>query len=858
VTSRLLERGRELEIVREAIRAASVRRGSVVLVAGEAGIGKTSLVRLVADQPGTDARTVVGTCDDFLTSRTLGPFHDVARSMGGPLAEAVAAADTGAVCDVLLAQLDDPLRPTMLILEDVHWADEATLDVVRYVGRRLERMPAVLVLTYRDDEVDPDHPLTGVLGVLPSHLVHRIRLHPLSRQAVTTLTAGTDLDPDAVLASTAGNPFFVTEVLLGGEGVPASVAGAVLARVRTLPSPTRQAIGLLAVLPRPTPLSEIDELLGDPTVLAPAEQRGLLTVERGAIGFRHELARQAVLAALPASTRTSHHESVLTHLLRADRDPAAILHHAVEADRGDLIVQYGPAIAHEAYRAGAQRQALGHQRHLLQHAQLLPPAEHAELLEEHAWSLYNLHDFDAAATAADAALTERRQLADPDRIVTALLVRSRMLYMVNQPLEARRALDEAETLGSGSVRAETAAEVAVQRLALSHLLDDHATVVERSTTTQDLIAQVDRPDLDVLARSYVGASTILLGDAEGGLQAMSSALDRGHEAGALEPVARVYVNLVEHLLLLRRWSKMREVSEEAIRFYDDHDFRAHRFNTVGQQARLRLYLGDWDEAESALRRQVTTVGEAGVLAVIALESLALLAVRRGRDDAEELLERAWEAALASASAQYIVPVACAGIELAWLRDEHAAAERFIGPGLDAAGTALLRAWLQWRLPLVGRHGDPTGLHLEPERRSLSSDPSGAAAAWQELEMPYEQALELERSGRPEALLEAVAILDLLGAEPAARLVRRRLRDVGVRSIPRGPRPATRRNPAGLTGRQLEVLELVAAGLTNAQIADRLVVSNRTVDHHVSAVLQKLGAASRQEATERGRDLGVLG
>ncbi|WP_052667264.1 ATP-binding protein [Nitriliruptor alkaliphilus] len=866
MSDELLERAAQLELLRGATRDAIGGRGAVVLVAGEAGIGKSSLVRAWTADLGGEVAVLVGGCDDLLTSRTLGPFHDIARRVPGPLAAAVAEADTGGVCDALLTLFDNPLRATILVLEDVHWADEATLDVVRYVGRRLERLPALLVLTYREDDVGVDHPLTGVIGVLPSGSVRRVRLHPLSRGAVATLTADTRLDPAEVLANTGGNPFFVTEVLLGGTdgsdsggtGVPDSVAGAVLARVRTLPEATREALGLLAVVPRPTPLSELRGLLGDPTVVAPAERRGLLTVQDAAIGFRHELARQAVLGSLPATTRVRHHGTVLDHLLETPHDRLAILHHALEAGRSDLIVAHGPAIANEAFRAGAQRQAVGHQRQVLRYAAALPPTEHAQLLEEHAWSLYNLHDFASAAVAADEAVTVRRQLGDEDDLVAALLVLARMRYMLNHPLDAARTLDEAEALLASCTREETTAEVAVQRMSLDHLTDRHDAVLDRARHDRELLERVGRPDLLVHAGQYVGASKVLRGDVQGGVGAMRAALRRGLDVGLLEPVARAYTNLVELLLTVRRFDEMDEVAEQAISFYDDHDFRAHRFNTVGQRARLALYRGRWDEAEEALRSQVAAVGHAGVLGAIALESLALLAVRRGREDAEQLLERAWGIAVDSGSAQYIVPVACAGIEQAWLEEDHDAARRFIDVSLAAAGDTLLSAWVRWRLPLVGEQADPTGAILDPERRSLSGDTEGAVLEWRRLGMPYEEALELARSRRPEDLLDALAILDRLGAGRAARIVRRQLRDLGLTHIPRGPRAATLSNPAGLTSRQLEVLHLVADGLTNPEIAERLVLSNRTVDHHVSAVLQKLGTSSRHEAAELGRELGMLG
>jgi DNA-binding NarL/FixJ family response regulator len=139
---------------------------------------------------------------------------------------------------------------------------------------------------------------------------------------------------------------------------------------------------------------------------------------------------------------------------------------------------------------------------------------------------------------------------------------------------------------------------------------------------------------------------------------------------------------------------------------------------------------------------------------------------------------------------------------------------------------------------------------------IAGDWAGAAERWRSLGAPYERALELAASDRQPELLEALAVLDRLGAEAAATLVRRDLRRMGVSHLPRRPRPRTRANPAGLTDRQLEVLALLAEGLTNAEIADRLVVSVRTVDHHVAAILAKLGVGSRREAARAAATLGA--
>ena len=227
---------------------------------------------------------------------------------------------------------------------------------------------------------------------------------------------------------------------------------------------------------------------------------------------------------------------------------------------------------------------------------------------------------------------------------------------------------------------------------------------------------------------------------------------------------------------------------------------------------------------------------------------ALIAVRRGDEDAAQRLEVAWSPAARSGSPWLVVPAAGAAVEAAWIDDVPARAEPYLEVAL-ATRDDLWRTWLQWRaFVLLGRDVEPAGMVASPERVSVEQGWAPGAAAWAEIEMPYEQALDLLRSGEPDPILRALDIFDTLGAEPAARIARGRLRELGVVSIPRGPQSSTRENPMGLTDRQLEVLELLAEGLTNAEIADRLVVSVRTVDHHVSAVLQKLGVESRQEAS----------
>jgi len=316
----ILERDAELSVLTRAVREAADRHGSVVLVMGEAGIGKSSVVEELRSQLPAEGRMLVGYCDDLATPRTLGPFRDLVGSVGTEFSRAMAdGSDRDRVLTALRAELTWPEHPTVLVIEDVHWADDATLDALRYLIRRIADLPAVLVLTYRDDELNREHPLHGLLGQASrSDQVRHLPLSRLSQQAVRQLSAGSPVDVNDLFALTSGNPFFVHELLASarGERVPPTIADAVLARVRSLDPSTQDVLEQLAVVPSALERWLVDILVPGTgpevvTALAAAEERGLLSVSSRRIAFRHELTRRAIADAVPAARLLALNQRVL-------------------------------------------------------------------------------------------------------------------------------------------------------------------------------------------------------------------------------------------------------------------------------------------------------------------------------------------------------------------------------------------------------------------------------------------------------------------------------------------------------------------------------------------------------------------
>ncbi|MEU0437946.1 AAA family ATPase [Streptomyces sp. NPDC006290] len=857
----ILERDLELARLAAVAREAADGAGSVALVFGEAGIGKSSLVKALPGVLPGEARLLVGACDDLTTRRPLGPFRDLVGGVGADLARALTeGGDRHRVYDALRAELRCAPHPVVLVVEDVHWADEASLDALRFLVRRVERLPAVLVLTYRDDELDREHPLRHLLGqVSRAERVHRLPLERLSAAAVHRLSAAGGLDPAQVYEVTSGNPFFVAEVVAAGGtgGVPPTVVDAVLARLGGLDDVTRDALEQLAVVPSAVERPLTDVLLpGGTAVLAAAEQRGLLVVTPQRACFRHELIRRAIADSLPAARRIELNRRVLAALVAApDSDASRIVHHAAEAGDAGAVAQYGPGAARDASRAGAHREAAAHLRLVLERGELFGPAERAGLLERFAIESYTIADCAAAVRAEREAVALRRSLGDTRALGADLRWLSRIHWWAGDAGQARAAAREAIAVLEGSGDDRLLA-LALSNTSQLHMLSDrHTQAVAFGERAIELARRAG--DVEILAHALnnVGTARWRAGDPLGRAQ-LEESLKVALGVGEVEHACRAYANIIWSLLENLEYAEADRFLVPAMRLADraEHLGFLSYFNV--ELALRRFAAGDWGEAEKYAEFGVHDFAPARCPA---LTVLGRVRVRRGTDGADELLARAGEIAERSAELQRTAPVAAARAESAWLRGEPDAVVAAAGPVYEEAcrlAAVNYRAELGYWLAKAGQSvaADSSG---HPYALQAAGAGRAAAHAWQAAGCPYENAAALAESPDPDDKLAALAVLDTLGAGPLARLVRAELRALGLRRIPRGPLAVTRGNPAGLTERQVQVMRLLAQGLTNGEIAERLVVSVRTVDHHVSAVLDKLGVHTRRQAASRAVELGLL-
>jgi len=675
---------------------------------------------------------------------------------------------------------------------------------------------------------------------------------------VRALMGDRELDAAALHRKTGGNPFFVTEVLANpGVEIPVNIREAVLSRAARLSDSGYAVLEAAAVIGQRVEPWLLAAVSG---AEAPAVEEclavGLLVAHEDALVFRHELVRKILLDTLSILRRRVLNRlalDVLRSSPETKKDLARLVHHAEATGDGEAVLEFAPAAARQAAAQGMYRAAAALYTLALKFGSGLPLQEQISLYEGLAISAQTEPGRETTMRAFRQAAELARQAGLTQQEGTNLVRLAGVLEVVREYTEAEQVLSRAMELLENLPPSRGLIDA--YRVKASRLLarGEPEPALKYAKKSYHLASQ-EHEIHAVLSASQILGLCLLPVQHQAGIEQLERSLAQALEHEIVFMAATLYPNLVMTYIDIYQLERAENLLEQALPYVQQHDIDPITHYLLAWRAMLRLHQGRWDESMSIAEEVLSHAAEAGSRGP-ARAALGRVRARQGQAGAREILAEALEETNRTGHRQRMGIYYCAAAEAAWLAGDPDAAQRLAIAFYETAernrqpGFAAELAYWRWR---CGEQVQTHSWMLRPFVLEIEGDWQGAASAWKALGCPYEEARALA-TGSSEAQLAALKIFESLGARPETVRLRERLRASGVRGRPRTPRAATRGNPFGLTARQLEILGLLVKNLSNAQIAARLHISPKTVDHHVSAVLARMDVSTREEAAAKARN-----
>lgn len=861
---RLVERDTFLAQLQKQLHHAKHQEGHCVLVSGEAGIGKSSLVKVFCDDNRDSCTVLTGLCDALFTPRPLAPLYDVADQLALDLTM-YGDKNRSVLFTTFMQQLTHIIGTTILVFEDVHWADEATFDFIKFLARRITRTKCLFILTYRDDEVHTSHPIATLPGQMAASTFTRLQLTPLSKPAVDGMAAEKGFKGNEVYAITGGNPFYVNEILAGySPGVPDNVKDAIIAVYNRQQQATRNVWNILSLTPSGFEIEYLE--IVEPCYADAIEQSletKILLITDGRIHFKHELYRRAIEANLSPLAQITLNRKILQFLLSQfsiNRQEERIMHHAQNANASDLIVEYGPAAAKKAASVGSHAEACKLYRTVIDHYKGQDAGTMIQFYSAYAYECYLtsnikeaivyqekiLHIFQAQNAIVQAGdcmrFLSRLNWYDGNRKNAEHWGIKAVDVLANQPASTEKAMalsnmaqlkmlaDDMEPSLFWGKQAVAMAEALGNQEILSHALNNVGTVL------------FNTPETRTRGKELLKQSLVI-------------ALQNSYH----EHAARAYTNLGSAALRASDFGFALTVLDEGIAYCEERDLDS--WSTYMLQCKAKVYLetGRWDEAVVIAGRLSNISPLASIVKMGAYTILAVIQIRRhGGNEVPALLQDATALAFKANELQRILPVMTALLEFEWLTGKTFIDDDNVSLTINLVQQGGLdfeiSGFAYWLYKARGRLIEvivQEAYNIQRVETALQ-----AANFWRHAGCPYEQALMLFEGG-DNGKRQALAIMQQLGADAVYKKLLQQMRNDGLKSIPRGKRKTTTGNPAMLTEREIDVLRHLKTGMQDKEIAGALFISPKTVGHHISSILFKLDVNSRIKAVQEAQKMGVI-
>ncbi|MFT3827867.1 MAG: AAA family ATPase [Chitinophagaceae bacterium] len=861
----LIERGAFLTALQTAYEQAAAGKGHCVFVSGEAGIGKTSLVKTFAGTVQNTSIVYQGTCDALFTPRPLAPLYDVLLQMGNELPDYNSEmADRTIFFTRVLRELMEQHKACVVVFEDVHWADEATLDFIKFLARRITQLRCLFILTYRDDELHARHPLKHTLGQLNPGSFTRLQLLPLSQQVVAQMAIAKGYEGNDVYAISGGNPFYVNEILASySVGIPDNIRDSILSVYYRQDEDTRHTWELLSVLPAGIAIDAV-KMLEPPHVTAIEQtlETGILILKGDKIAFKHELYRRTIEMELSPFVSVALNKKILDlfrERFEQEQQVEQIIHHAKNAREQELVAQYAPIAAKQAALVGAHSEALKLYLTAIEYIRDKDGEEMIRLYEAYAYECYLTNRISEGIEYMEKVLHGWQQRNRQEAVGNSLRFLSRLWWYAGNGKNAEsyglQAIDVLKDQPSSRAKAMAYSNMSQLKM----LSDHHEECMLWGGQAIALAKELNDEETLCHALNNVGTIEMRLPETRAaGLSQLEQSLDIGLRYSYHEHVARAYTNLGSKTLALKLYRISKDYLDKGIQYCEERDLDSWAAYMLSQKARLLLETGHWQDAEAIAVQLLQHENQSSVIKITALIVAATIQCRRGEGiKALPLLLEAKTLSFDAQELQRILPAVAALLEYEWLTGDVV-----IEPALLQQTIAMMEEsdniigyneftlWLQkvrkQSLPAKAVRHEIAGIDHAAMEMTL----------WDEAGCGYEKALVLFE-GTEEDKRKVLSIMESLGAVAVCEKLKGDMRALGIKSIPRGMRKSTKTNPSLLTDRELDVLNLLHEGLQNKEIAARLFISAKTVDNHITSILFKLDARSRTMAVQQAVKLGII-
>jgi ATP/maltotriose-dependent transcriptional regulator MalT len=861
----LIERAVFLALLQAKFENVTEGEGHCILISGEAGIGKTSLVRAFCRERKNDCNIYQGTCDALFSPRPLAPLYDIAWQLGTDLESSNSDADRAGLFTRFLHEVASQKQTTIIVFEDIHWADEATLDFIKFFARRIIQIPCLFILTFRDDEIHSRHPLRTVLGQLPPDSFTRVQLTPLSREVVEKMAGEKGYSGGDVYAISGGNPFYVNEILASySPGVPDNVKDSILSIYNRLDEKTKQVWQILSVMPTGFEIKYLEKM--EPCYAQAIEtclDAKILIPKNGLIYFKHELYRRTIESSLSPFLRVSLNKRILDLFLEnfeERQETERIIHHAKNANEYELVVHYVPMAAKKAACVGAHIEASKLYLSAIEYYQGQDKDVLIRFYELYAYECYLTNQIKEAVIYQTKALNIWREKGDAEKIGNCMRFLSRLWWFDGNRKQAEKYGNEAIEILSDQPASSAKAMAFSNMSQLKMLSGESVECIFWGTRAIEMAQELGNDEILSHALNNVGTVQMeIKASQQKGLRLLQQSLDIALKNSFHEHAARAYVNIVSNAVKIKDYELAKKTMVAGMSYCEKRNLDSWSAYMLGHKVRVEFEVGNWDEACLVAESLIKNEGQSPIVKIGALAALATIKMRRGDTDVFPLLAEAKSKAFEAMELQRIIPALVALLEYEWITGsvviEKAAIDSAISM-VERMGNVYENNEFAFWLLKARKQKVPLKELYEGYQVYNPTVAMKAADLWAQLGCPYEQALALFEGDELEKR-KAIAIVQELGADAVYQKMKLEMRSCGIKNIPRGQRKSTRSNSARLTERELDVLQLLKEGMQNKEIAARLFISAKTVDHHISAILFKLEVSSRAKAVQEAISLNII-